>query len=61
MKAKFLQDVLIDDGKYNMIINKDEIVDTINRGTYYELRKKDSWGTKAPKDALGIIYEIIEE
>ena len=27
MRAKFLQDVLIDDGKYSMNINKGEIVD----------------------------------
>ena len=52
MKARFLQDVLIDDGKYSMTIDKGEIIDAIDRGTYYELRK-------APKDAVGTIYEII--
>ena len=65
MKAKFLQDVLIDDGKYSMTIDKGEILDAIDRDTYYELRKKNGrkkgWGTKAPKDAVGTIYEIIEE
>lgn len=59
MKARFLQDVLIDDGKYSMTIDKGEIIDAIDRGTYYELRKENGWGTKAPKDAVGTIYEII--
>lgn len=59
MKAKFLQDILIDDGKYSMTIDKDETLDAIDRGCYYELRKKNGWGTKAPKDAVGTIYEII--
>lgn len=59
MKAKFLQDVLIDDGKYNMTIDKGEVVDAIDRGAYYELRKKNGWGTKAPKESLGEIYEIL--
>ena len=59
MKAKFLQDILIDDGKYSMTIDKGETLDAIDRGCYYELRKKKGWGTKAPKDAVGTIYEII--
>ena len=59
MEARFLQDVLIDDGKYSMTIDKGEIIDAIDRGTYYELRKENGWGTKAPKDAVGTIYEII--
>lgn len=41
MKARFLQDVLIDDGKYSMTIDKGEIIDAIDRGTYYELRKEN--------------------
>lgn len=60
MKVKFLQAVVIDDGKYSMDIDKGEILDAIDRGSYYELRKKNGWGIKAPKDACGNIYEIIE-
>ena len=37
MKAKFLQAVAIDDGKYSMNIDKGEILDAIDRGSYYEL------------------------
>jgi hypothetical protein len=61
MKARFLQNVLIDDGKYSMFIDKGEIIDAIDRGAYYELRRESGWGTKTkiPKGAVGIICEII--
>ena len=32
-----------------------------DKGSYFELRRKNGWETKAPKDAVGTIYEIIEE
>jgi hypothetical protein len=59
MKARFLQDVEITDGKHQININKGEELTAADCGDYYELRKKNGWGTKAPKNAEGVIYEIV--
>jgi hypothetical protein len=59
MKARFLEDIEVNDGKYQININKGEELIATDCGDYYELRKKNGWGTKAPKDAEGTIYEII--
>mgnify|MGYP000056349002 CR=1 FL=1 len=62
MIARFLEDVEIKDDKngFSMSIYKGEILEAIDRNTHYELRKKNGWGTMAPKECEGKIYEILE-
>lgn len=60
MIARFLEDVEINDGKHRMVVKKGEEMTATNRGDFYELRRKDGWGTMAPKLFEGINYEIIE-
>ena len=57
MKARFLENVEINDKKhgYKMVIYKGDVLEN-----HYELRKKNGWGTMAPKECEGEIYEIIE-
>ena len=43
-----------------MSIDKGEILEATDRNTHYELRKKNGWGTMAPKECEGKIYEILE-
>lgn len=63
MKAKFLQDIQVNDIENNrtMMIDAGEILSAEDRGDYYELRKPDGWGTMAPKECEGTIYEILRE
>lgn len=58
MKAVFLENVQIDDGKYKMNINKGEKLTVEDNGDSYILRKENGWGTVAPKSAEGTIYRI---
>ena len=62
MKARFLENVEIKDDKsgMSMTIDKGEILEATDRDTHYELRKKNGWGTMAPKKSEGEIFEIIE-
>lgn len=62
MKAVFLEDIEIADGKMRMIVNKgDELSVEADNGDSYILRKKNGWGTVAPKSSEGTIYRIEEE
>ena len=63
MIARFLQDIVVNDAEKNMkmTIDKGEELFAIDRGTHYELRKADGWGTMAPKECEGTYYEIVEE
>ena len=62
MIARFLQDIVVNDIEKNMemTIDKGEELFAIDRGTHYELRKADGWGTMAPKECEGEYYEIIK-
>lgn len=62
MKARFLEDVEINDKKhgYKMVINKGDVLEVTEHENHYELRKKNGWGTMDPKECEGEIYEIIE-
>lgn len=61
MKARFLEDIVIHDGKHTMNVNKGEVFSVeCSEGDYYELRREDGWGTMAPKSAEGTIYGIEE-
>ena len=63
MIARFLQNIVVNDIEKNMEMNTDkgEELFAIDRGTHYELRKADGWGTMAPKECEGEYYEIIKE
>lgn len=61
MKARFLQSVVVNDGKYRMTIRRGEELAATDQGDCYELRKRNGWGTMAPKEAEGTIYEIVED
>lgn len=61
MKAIFLADVQIKSGKMRMNIDKGEELTAKDNGDSYILRKKNGWGTVAPKSAEGTIYRIEEE
>lgn len=62
MKARFLEDIVINDGKHTMKVNKGEVFSVkCSDGDYYELRREDGWGTMAPKPEEGVIYEIEED
>lgn len=63
MKARFLQNIQVNDIENNrtMMIDAGEILAATDRGDYYELRKSDGWGTMAPKECEGTIYEILRE
>ena len=63
MIARFLQNIVVNDIEKNMemTIDKDEELFAIDRGTHYELRKADGWGTMALKECEGTYYEIVEE
>lgn len=63
MKARFLQNIQVNDTKtdMSMLINEGDILSAKDAGDYYELRRKDGWGTMAPKVCEGIIYEILED
>lgn len=62
MIARFLEDVEINDTKKNMtmIVNKGDVFEAIDRKTHYELRRMDGWGTMAPKECEGEIFDILE-
>ena len=47
MIARFLQNIVVNDIEKNMEMNidKGEELFAIDRGTHYELRKADGWGT----------------
>ncbi|MEI3320590.1 MAG: hypothetical protein V8R90_08910 [Eubacterium sp.] len=51
MIARFLQDIVVNDIEKNMemTIDKGEELFAIDRGTHYELRKADGWGTMAQR------------
>lgn len=61
MKAVFLENVTVKDEKhgFEMQIDKGEQLKATDRGNFYELRKKNGWGTLAPKSSEGEIYQII--
>lgn len=61
MKAVFLEDVEIKDGRKKMLVNKGNEMTATDRGEYYELRRADGVGTMAPKSAEGKIYKIVED
>lgn len=62
MKARFLEDVVINDGKHQMDVKKGEVFSVeCSEGDYYELRREDGWGTMAPKSAEGAVFEIEED
>lgn len=63
MKARFLQNIQVNDieNDMTMMIDEGEILSAEDRGDYYELRKPDGWGTMAPKECEGTIYEILRE
>lgn len=62
MKAVFLENVIVKDEKhgFEMQIDKGEELKATDKGNFYELRKKNGWGTLAPKSSEGQIYQIIE-
>lgn len=62
MKARFLENIVVNDTEKNMEMNidKGEELFAIDRDTHYELRRADGWGTMAPKEFEGKYYEIIE-
>lgn len=60
MKAVFLKNVEIADGKHRMNIYEGEELSAEDDGDFFILRKKNGWGTKAPKSAEGEIYKIVE-
>ena len=45
MKARFLEDVEINDKKhgYKMVINKGDVLEVTEHENHYELRKKNGW------------------
>lgn len=63
MKARFLQNIQVNDIKKDltMAIDKGEVLSAEDKGDYYELRKQNGWGTMAPKECEGTIYEILED
>ena len=63
MIARFLEDITVNDTENNleMKIDKGEELFAIDRGTHYELRKANGWGTMAPKECEGKYYEIVED
>lgn len=63
MKARFLQNIQVNDIEHNltMAIDEGEELFAIDRDTHYELRKANGWGTMAPKECEGTIYEIVED
>lgn len=63
VKARFLQNIKVNDIENNMTIEIDdgEILSAEDKGDHYELRKLNGWGTMAPKECEGTIYEILED
>lgn len=63
MKARFLQNILVNDieNDLTMTIDEGEILSAEDKGDYYELRKPNGLGTMAPKECEGEIYEILED
>ena len=63
MIARFLEDIIVNDTENNLEIkiDKGEELFAIDRDTHYELRKANGWGTMAPKECEGTIYEIVED
>lgn len=63
MKARFLQNIQVNDIEKDltMTIDEGEILSAEDKGDYYELRKPNGWGTMAPKECEGTIYEILRE
>jgi hypothetical protein len=61
MRARFLQSIVVNDGKHQITIRCGEELTATDQGDCYELRKRNGWGTMAPKEAEGTIYEIVED
>lgn len=63
MRARFLESIKVNDIEKNLVmtISKGEVLSAEGRGTHYELRKPNGWGTMAPKEYEGKIYEILED
>lgn len=61
MIARFLENITVNDTENNleMEINKGEELFAIDRGTHYELRKSNGWGTMAPKECEGKYFKIV--